>query len=100
MPDGGVKPGKGEPEMYVLVGYLIVVNAITLYLMAHDKSQAKKKGRRVPERTLFLWALIGGSPAAIVGMRAWRHKTKHLSFVIGMPAILVVQLAAAFWYGV
>jgi len=86
--------------MYVLVGYLLVVNAITLYLMGHDKSRAKKKGRRVPERTLFLWALIGGSPGAIAGMRLWRHKTKHRSFVIGMPAILVVQLAAAFWYGV
>mgnify|MGYP001396215866 CR=1 FL=1 len=90
---------EGETTMYVLIGYLIAVNAVMLYLMAHDKSQAIKRGRRVPERTLFLWALIGGSPGAIAGMRIWRHKTKHLSFAIGMPAILAVQIGIAVWYG-
>ncbi|TVY03340.1 DUF1294 domain-containing protein [Cohnella terricola] len=69
----------------------MVVNLITIYLMAHDKNLARRHGRRVPERTLFLWAAIGGAAGGIIAMRVWRHKTKHLSFVIGMPAILVLQ---------
>jgi uncharacterized membrane protein YsdA (DUF1294 family) len=83
--------------MYVLIGYLLIANAVSLYLMSHDKAQARKRGRRVPERTLFLWALIGGSIGAVAGMRIWRHKTKHPSFVIGMPAIVVAQLLLIVW---
>ncbi|WP_239618524.1 DUF1294 domain-containing protein [Cohnella mopanensis] len=84
--------------MLVLIGYYIAVNVFTMYLMAHDKSQARKHGRRVPERTLFLWALIGGAAGGIAAMRIWRHKTKHASFVIGMPAILIAQAVLVFWY--
>lgn len=84
--------------MLLLIGYYIAVNLITMYLMAHDKSQARKHGRRVPERNLFLWALIGGSVGAIVAMRVWRHKTKHMTFVVGMPAILVAQAILVLWY--
>ncbi|WP_229263836.1 DUF1294 domain-containing protein [Cohnella cholangitidis] len=88
----------GDMKMLVLIGYYVVVNVVTMYLMAHDKSQAKKHGRRVPERTLFLWAAIGGAVGAIVAMRIWRHKTKHASFVIGMPVILVAQALFIFLY--
>jgi uncharacterized membrane protein YsdA (DUF1294 family) len=84
--------------MYAAIGYLIVVNLIAFGLMGHDKGQAKKGGRRVPEKTLFLWAVIGGSIGEIAGMRMWRHKTKHVSFTIGMPGILIVQLVLAYWY--
>ncbi len=84
--------------MYAAVGYLIVVNLIAFYLMGHDKARAKKGGRRIPERTLFLWAAIGGSAGAIVGMRTWRHKTKHASFLFGLPGILILQLVLAYWY--
>jgi uncharacterized membrane protein YsdA (DUF1294 family) len=84
--------------MELLIGYYLIVNLVTIYLMAHDKSQARKQGRRVPERTLFLWALIGGSVGAIVAMRVWRHKTKHMTFVVGMPAILVAQAILVLWY--
>lgn len=83
--------------MQWLAVYLIGVNLLALYLMAHDKSQARKHGRRVPERTLFLTAALGGAIGAIVSMRIWRHKTKHVSFVIGMPAILIVQAIIGIW---
>lgn len=84
--------------MYAAIGYLIVVNLIAFYLMGSDKQKARRRERRIPERTLFLSAVIGGSAGAIVGMSVWRHKTKHVSFRLGMPAILVVQLALAYWY--
>ncbi len=84
--------------MYAVVGYLIVVNLIAFYLMGSDKQKARRRERRIPERTLFLSAVIGGSAGAIVGMSFWRHKTKHASFRFGMPAILVVQLELAYWY--
>ncbi|MFC4600149.1 DUF1294 domain-containing protein [Cohnella hongkongensis] len=84
--------------MYAAAGYWIVVNVISFYLMGRDKAQAKKGGRRIPERTLFLWAAAGGAAGAIAGMRAWRHKTKHASFLIGMPAILAAHLMVAYWF--
>ncbi|XID95969.1 DUF1294 domain-containing protein [Paenibacillaceae bacterium WGS1546] len=84
--------------MGLLIGYVVVVNAIAMFLTAYDKEQAKNKGRRIPERTLFLWAAIGGAPGVMLGMRIWRHKTKHRSFVLGMPIILLVQIVLLFRY--
>lgn len=52
---------------------------------------------RVPEKTLFLLPLLGGSVGALLGMRVFRHKTKHWYFVWGVPAILLAQLALAVW---
>ena len=60
--------------------------------MGIDKHKAKKKQWRIPEKTLFLSAILGGSIGALYGMHLFRHKTKHKSFVFGMPAILVVQM--------
>ena len=63
--------------------------------MWRDKRLAKKENaRRIPEKTLFLSALLGGSIGAIAGMYRFRHKTKHWYFVVGMPAILILQIAA------
>ena len=64
--------------------------------MAEDKRRAKRHGWRIPEKTLFLTALLGGSIGAWVGMYLCRHKTKHWYFVVGIPLILVVQLILAF----
>ena len=62
-------------------------------IMGIDKNRAKKNQWRVPEKTLFLFSLIGGSVGTWAGMYAFRHKTKHWYFVIGMPAILILQIA-------
>ncbi len=76
----------------VVVIYLIVINLIAFALMGIDKHKAKKKQWRIPERTLFLSAAIGGSIGAMYGMHLFRHKTQHKSFLFGMPAILALQL--------
>ena len=79
----------------IVIAYLIVINLIAFFQMAADKSRAKKGMRRIREKVLFLTAAIGGSIGAIAGMSTFRHKTKHMSFVIGMPAILLAHIAVA-----
>lgn len=86
------------PFWWALAGYLLVVNLVAFALMGIDKRRAKREGmRRIPEKTLFLSAILGGSIGAIVGMRTFRHKTKHWYFVWGMPLILVAQIALVVW---
>lgn len=72
--------------------YLAGVNLTGFAIMGIDKWKAKKQAFRIPEATLFLIALIGGSIGSIIGMYTFRHKTIKLKFVIGMPVILVLQL--------
>ena len=75
--------------------YLLIVNAIAFLLMLIDKKKAKKKKWRIPEATLMGFASIGGSIGALMGMYTFRHKTLHKKFTIGIPVILILQLAAA-----
>ena len=76
----------------LLLEYLIAVNLIGFALMGIDKYKAKKRAFRIPEATLFIVAIIGGSIGSIIGMYAFRHKTIHWYFVYGMPAILILQI--------
>ena len=73
--------------------YLVVMNIIGFTIMGIDKSKAKRGAWRIPEKTLFLIAILGGSIGSLLGMKQFRHKTKHKTFTIGMPAILIVQAA-------
>lgn len=75
-----------------LIGYPIVINVIGFLLMGIDKFRAKRRGFRIPEATLFIIAIIGGSIGSLLGMHIFRHKTRHRSFTIGMPVILVIQI--------
>ena len=84
-----------QHPILILAIYLILINLALFLTMAADKSRAKRDKRRVPEATLFLLALIGGSIGGISGMYSFRHKTRHMSFVIGFPLILALQLALA-----
>ena len=72
--------------------YLLIVNAAGFILMLTDKIKAKKHLWRIPEATLFLTAILGGSAGCLLGMYAFRHKTKHRKFTLGMPLILAVQI--------
>ena len=81
---------------YLLI-YLLIINAAAFLLMLIDKWKAKNNKWRIPERTLFASALLGGSLGAIAGMYTFRHKTKHFSFIIGMPVILAAQIFLAIW---
>ena len=78
----------------ILLIYLAAVNLFGLIIMGVDKSRAKRRKWRIPEATLFLVAIIGGSVGSILGMYLFRHKTKHWYFVVGMPVILVLQIIA------
>ena len=82
-----------QHPVWILVIWLVLINFVLFLTMAVDKSKAKRSKRRVPEATLFLMALLGGSIGGIAGMYCFRHKTKHMSFVIGFPAILILELA-------
>ena len=72
--------------------YLLLINAVGFGVMLYDKFLAKNNLRRIPERTLFSIAAFGGSIGCIAGMYTARHKTRHKSFTLGMPGILIVQL--------
>lgn len=72
--------------------YFIALNLIGFALMGIDKYKAKKRAFRIPEATLFIVAVIGGSIGSLIGMYAFRHKTRHWYFVYGMPFILIVQI--------
>ena len=85
------------PLHWALLGYLAAVNLIAFTVYGADKRRAKKDKRRVPEKTLFLLALIGGSVGAWAGMYTFRHKTRHWYFVWGIPTILLAQVALAVW---
>ena len=74
--------------------YLLLINAAAFVLMLVDKIKAKKNLWRIPEATLFLVAAIGGSIGSLIGMYTFRHKTKHIKFIVGMPLILAVQIIA------
>ena len=76
----------------LLLGYFLVMNLIGFALMGIDKYKAKKRSFRIPEATLFIVAIIGGSIGSIIGMYAFRHKTRHRHFVYGMPFILFLQI--------
>ncbi len=76
--------------------YLIIINLIAFIAMYLDKRKAKYGKWRIPEQSLFILALIGGSIGAIIGMYTFRHKTKKLRFSIGFPVILILQIVLIF----
>lgn len=79
----------------IIISYLIVVNMIGILVTAHDKRSAVLHKRRIRERTLFAVALIGGGTGEYFTMLVIRHKTRHLSFMLGIPLIIIAQVFAA-----
>ena len=82
---------------HIVIIYLVLINLAAFVLMGLDKRKAKKNLWRIPEKTLFLSAILGGSAGAIAGMYVFHHKTRHWYFVIGMPLILVLQIGLGIW---
>lgn len=82
---------------YFLI-YLLIINFIGFFAMFLDKQKARKGKWRIPEKTLFLLALIGGSLGTTLGMHTFRHKTKHWYFKFGMPLIFIVQLIPVIYF--
>ena len=86
-----------KPLVIAVIIWLCVANLGTLILFGVDKKRAKEGRWRIPEKTLFLSAILGGSIGAILGMHLFRHKTKHWYFRYGLPAILLVQIGLGLW---
>ncbi|MBQ7955730.1 MAG: DUF1294 domain-containing protein [Lachnospiraceae bacterium] len=80
----------------LVCAYFLVLNLIGFAIMGIDKHKAVKGAFRIPEATLFVVALIGGSIGSICGMYTFRHKTRKWYFVYGMPAILILQALLLF----
>lgn len=78
-----------------IIIYLVIINIITLLAMYIDKRKAKKSKWRIKESTLFILVLLGGGLGGIFGMYLFRHKTKKQIFVIGFPAILIIETICA-----
>lgn len=83
--------------LLIITAYVVLVNLIGFAIMGIDKRKAVKGTFRIPEATLFIIALIGGSIGSIFGMYTFRHKTRKWYFVYGMPAILIAQIALLFF---
>lgn len=77
-----------------MIIYLIIMNIVGLMVMWLDKRKAVRHKWRIPEKTLFLISIAGGSIGTWSGMYIFHHKTKHWYFVVGMPLILILQIAA------
>jgi uncharacterized membrane protein YsdA (DUF1294 family) len=84
--------------MTITIYYLLIINLLTFAVYGIDKAKAQKGAWRIPEKSLLLLAVIGGSIGAWLGIRLWRHKTMHPQFKWGVPLILLIQLALSVCY--
>ena len=83
--------------MKYIVTYIVIVNIAAFCLFGIDKSAAIKQKQRIPNRVLLLTAAFGGSLGALAGMYTFRHKTKKWYYTVTVPAMLIIQIAAAVW---
>ncbi|WP_397334177.1 DUF1294 domain-containing protein [Paenibacillus macerans] len=81
----------------VLLFWFLFINVVAYLVMSDDKKRAKQRRERIPEKTLFLLAAIGGALGVLLAMNTKRHKTKHLSFRLGIPLLLLLN-AVLFGY--
>ncbi len=84
--------------MDTIISFILVINIAAFAIYGLDKYYAKHKMRRIPEKTLFLLAIIGGGLGCLAGMYTFRHKTKHVSFLLGIPAITLVTYTLAYFF--
>lgn len=89
---------KGEIiKMMYLYIYHIIINVIGLTFMATDKGRAKRQEWRIKESALWSVSLLGGALGSYIGMRLYRHKTKHTSFKVGLPLLSSLHLGLVFY---
>ncbi|MBQ3134733.1 MAG: DUF1294 domain-containing protein [Oscillospiraceae bacterium] len=85
--------------MNLLLVWLVLINLTAFVCMGVDKRRARHRKARIPERTLFLLATLGGTLGILLGVKCFRHKTQHNSFRYGMPGLLLAQMAVAMYVG-
>lgn len=85
---------------HVITWYLVILNVVTILIYGWDKVCAMRQWWRVPELTLLLLAVVGGSIGAMIAVQVFHHKTLHWKFKYGLPLILILQVAGLmylFW---
>lgn len=82
-----------QNPVYILWLWLAIINLAAFITMGVDKHKAARQKWRIPEKTLFVLAAIGGSIGGILGIIIFRHKTRHIKFTLGFPTILILQIA-------
>lgn len=93
---GGV-PGFFPDHVAWIIGEYLVASIAGFICMGLDKSRARKNTWRIPERTLLSLAVLGGAAGILLGMRVFRHKTKHVRFIWIVPLLLIVQVGLLLW---
>ena len=83
--------------IYILIGYIIIINIISFFIMLYDKKQAIYNNFRISEKTIFIVSLLLGGIGTYVGMYVFRHKTKHLKFTIGIPIVIILNIISIFY---
>lgn len=73
---------------------LLIANIVAFALFGVDKRRARQGRRRLPEGTLLLWALAGGTPGALAGRRVFHHKTRKQPFSRLLWLIALAQASA------
>lgn len=77
--------------------YIIAINLLSFYVMYSDKSKAIRNARRIPEKSIFLLCFLGGSLGTYLGMYKFRHKTKHINFLVMVPVIFLLNIIMAYF---
>lgn len=76
----------------IILFYLIIINSLSMMVMYKDKQASRSRKWRIQESRMFLLAILGGAMGIFSGMHAFRHKTKHIKFVVGIPLLLVLNI--------
>lgn len=79
-------------EIWILAGVIIVMNLAGFLIMGMDKKRARNNHYRISEKTLWNVAFLGGAIGATVGMKHFRHKTKHAPFKFGLPLLAIIEI--------
>lgn len=90
-------PQLSAPAVYYVLVLMGVMSLFLFVMMGLDKSKARRGAWRISERTLFVFALLGGAVGGTLGMLAFRHKTKHWYFRFGFPLLAAAQIALCVW---
>lgn len=85
--------------MKLFLYYLAVISVVSVIVCIYDKFASKHMTRhRTREASLLILSALGGSVAMLLTMLLIRHKTKHVKFMLGIPAIIVLQAALACFF--
>jgi len=76
----------------LIICYSVLMNLLTFIVFGIDKYRARRNRYRISERFLLIMGLLGGSIGAWLGMYLFRHKTRHIVFVIGIPGMVIMHI--------